>query len=89
MAGGTVVYRERLKPAADSIYAAPLLADGKISYVSRTRGTYVVEAGPKFRQLARNTLGLDTSVCNASLAVSDGQLLLRSDQDLYCIGKER
>ncbi len=86
---GTVVYRERLKPDPGNIYASPLLADGKIYYVSRTRGTYVVEAGPKFKQLAHNTLEPDRSVFNASPAVSDSQLLLRSDRYLYCLGKER
>jgi hypothetical protein len=36
--------------------------------------------------LARNHLG-DDSVFNATPVVSDGQLLLRSDRFLYCIGK--
>jgi outer membrane protein assembly factor BamB len=45
----------------------------------------VVAAGPKFKQLAHNIL--DNSVCNACPAVSNSQLLLRSDRFLYCIGK--
>ena len=88
-ADGSVVYRERLKPDPGQIYASPLVGAGKIYYVSRTRGTYVVEAGPKFKLLAHNKIEGDDSVCNASLAVSDSQLLLRSDRYLYCIGKER
>jgi outer membrane protein assembly factor BamB len=84
---GAVVYQQRLKPGPGRIYAAPLLADGKIYYVSRNNGTYVVEAGPKFKLLAHNTLG-DKSVFNGSPAVSNSQLLLRSDRYLYCIGKE-
>jgi outer membrane protein assembly factor BamB len=84
-ADGKVVYKERLKPDADTFYAAPVLGDGKIYYVSRTNGTYVVAAGPKFKQLAHNTL--DKSVCNASPAVSNSQLFMRSDRFLYCIGK--
>jgi outer membrane protein assembly factor BamB len=86
---GKVVYKERLEPNADRIYAAPVLADGKIYYVSRTAGTFVVEAGPKFKLLAHNTLAPDSSVFNGSPAVSNSQLLLRSDRFLYCIGKER
>ena len=31
---------------------------------------------------------LDKFRANASLAVSDGQLFLRNDQNLYCIGKK-
>ena len=38
------------------------------------------------RVLAHNDLG-DASVFNASPAVSDGQLLLRSNRFLYCLGK--
>jgi outer membrane protein assembly factor BamB len=86
---GAEVYRQRLKPDPGNLYASPLLADGKIYYVSRTKGTYVVEAAPKFKLLAHNVLEGDDSVFNASPAVSDSQLLLRSDRYLYCIGKGR
>ncbi len=44
------------------------------------------QTGPEFKELARNDLG-DRSVFNATLVVSNGQLLLRSDKFLYCIGK--
>jgi outer membrane protein assembly factor BamB len=85
---GKAVYEERLTPGPDRIYASPVVADGKIYLVSRTRGTYVIDAKPEFKILAHNTLG-DTSVFNASPAVVDGRLLLRSDRALYCIGKQR
>ncbi len=85
---GTIVYRQALKPSPKNIYAAPVLGDGKIYYVSRTEGTYVVEASPKFKLLAHNSLD-DSSVFNGSPAVSNSQLLLRSDRFLYCIGKEK
>ncbi|MCS7016772.1 MAG: PQQ-binding-like beta-propeller repeat protein [Gemmatales bacterium] len=83
-ASGEVVYQERLTPAPGDIFASPILADGKLYYVSRERGTYVLAAGPKFRQLAHNTLG-DRSPFNASPAVSGHRLLLRSDRALYCL----
>jgi outer membrane protein assembly factor BamB len=86
---GKVVYQQRLKPDPGNIYASPVVADGKIYYVSRERGTYVVEASPKFKQLAHNTLDPDKSVFNGSPAVSGNQLLLRSDRYLYCIGEGR
>ncbi len=83
---GKLVYQERLKPASDRIYASPVLADGKLYVVSRTNGAYVIEANPQFKLVAHNSLG-DTSVFNASPAVADGRLFLRSDRTLYCIGK--
>jgi len=46
----------------------------------------VLEAGPRFKLLAHNTLAADAGVCNGNPAISNGQLLLRSDRYLYCIG---
>jgi outer membrane protein assembly factor BamB len=86
---GSEVYRSRLNPSSGNLYASPVVADGKIYYVSRNAGTYVVEAGQKFKLLAHNTLNPDNSVFNASPVVSDSQLLLRSDRALYCIGKKQ
>ena len=86
---GTEVYRENLLAnqggGGGDFYSSPILADGKIYYISRENGTYVVAASPKFNLLAHNTL--DKSVFNATPAVSNSQLFLRSDRYLYCIGK--
>jgi hypothetical protein len=84
---GAFIYTQRLNPSSDLIYASPLLADGKLYYVSQHHGTYVVEAGPKFKLLAHNVFEDDSSRANASVAVADGRLLLRTDDCLYCIGK--
>jgi outer membrane protein assembly factor BamB len=83
---GEVKYEERLEPRPDRIYASPLVADGKLYYVSRDRGVYVLAARPEFELLAHNALESDTSIFNASPVPSRGQLLLRSDRYLYCIG---
>lgn len=84
---GDVVYREDLKPGGADFYGSPLLADGKIYFTSRQNGVFVIDAGPKFKQVAHNTLD-DKSVFNDSPAVSDSQIFLRSDRFLYCIGKK-
>ena len=85
-ATGEFVYQQRLKPDCGIIYASPLLAGGRIYYVSQHDGTYVVAATPEYRLLAHNVFADDRSRTNASPAPSDGQLLLRSDQYLYCLG---
>ena len=85
-ATGAIVYRELVEPASDRVYASAVLADGKVYYVSRTEGVYVVAARPEFTLLAHNKFSEDESIFNASPAVSNGQLLLRSDRRLYCIG---
>jgi len=81
---GQLVYQERL-PGASRVYASLILTEGKLYAVTRQRGTIVLAVGPEFKELARNDLG-DSSVFNATPVVSDGQLLIRSDQYLYCIG---
>jgi outer membrane protein assembly factor BamB len=86
---GEVVYNERLdiKGKGDKVYASPVVADGKVYYVTRSDGAIVLAAGPKFDQIAKNDLG-DTSVFNATpVPLEGGRLLLRSDRFLYCIGK--
>ncbi len=78
----------RLKPDTGRVWASPVLADGRLYIVSQFAGVYVVAAQPKFDLIAHNTFNDDKSRSNASIAVSDGQLFLRNDQYLYCIGKK-
>ena len=58
-----------------------------LDIVSQLNGTYVVAATPKFDLLSHNQFADDDSRTNASPAVHQGQLLLRTDRRLYCIGK--
>lgn len=78
---GEVLYSERFP---EQPYASATAGDGKIYIVTRYGGTYVLAATPKFTQLAHNELD-DDSTFNASPAISNGQLFLRSDKFLYCI----
>jgi outer membrane protein assembly factor BamB len=79
---GAVVYGpERLKPATYS--ASPTLADGKIYVTSEEGLTSVFRAGPKFEVLAENATGEYTL---STIAVSNGQLFLRTEKHLYAIG---
>ncbi len=84
-ATGEIVYEQRL-PGARQVYASALLADGRLYYLDRTGKTFVLAAKPKFEQLACNTLD-DRSTFNASPIVCDGALILRSDENMYCIKK--
>jgi len=84
---GAILYEERLGPRPGEVWAAPLLAGGRIYYVSKQSGTFVVAAKPQFEQLACNVIAGDRGIFNGSPAVSKGRILLRSDQFLYSIGK--
>jgi hypothetical protein len=77
-------------PDPGLIDASPLLADGKLYYVSQhnafqDEGTYVLAAEPKFKLLAHNTFEDGSSRANASIAAVNRELLLRTDHALYCI----
>ena len=86
MKTGEILYEQRLTPRPSNVYASPVIADGKLYYVSRYGRTYVLSAKPEFELLAVNDLSPD-KFFNASPVVSHGQLLLRSDGHLYCIGE--
>ena len=84
---GEKVFSSRLQNSG-TLYASITIADGKIYAVSREKGTFVLAAKPKFELLAHNVFESDKSVFNGSPAVSNGQLLIRSDKCIYCIGKQ-
>lgn len=73
---------QRIKTATYS--ASPVLADGQI-YVTNEDGlTTVIKAGPKFEVLAENDLADYTL---SSPAISDGHIFLRTEKNLFCIGR--
>ncbi len=82
---GEMIYEERL-PRADQFYPSPVLADGKLYYLTRRGQVFVVAASPKFELLATNTLD-DRATFNACPVVADSRVFLRSDRFLYCMGK--
>jgi len=87
-ATGKKVYQKRLSPLPGTVYASLVIADGKLYCASQGHGAYVLAAEPEFKQLALNLFDDDASRTNASPVVHNGQLLLRTDRYLYCIGLE-
>jgi outer membrane protein assembly factor BamB len=80
---GKKLWQERV----NAIFSAsPVAADGKIYFVSETGETIVLKSGREPVVLARNDIG---ERLMASPAISNGQIFLRSDDRLFCIGKPR
>jgi len=71
--------------------ASPILADGKIYVTTEEDGlTTVYRAGPKFEILSSNRLLNDCApYCLSTVAVSDGQLFMRTSAYLWVIGERR
>ncbi len=64
---------------------SPILADGKIYLTSESTETAVIEAGPKYRLIAKNTLDGTYTLCTP--AIVDDEIILRTGTTLYCIKK--
>jgi len=58
-------------------------ADGLVHFLSDEGVTTVIRPETKFEVVARNTLG---ESCRASPAISEGQIFLRGQKHLFCIG---
>lgn len=85
---GETMYEKRLKPTPKEIYAVPLLANGRLYYLSRENGVFVIAAKPEL-ELLSHTKFEDDSLFNASPAVlPGGAVLLRSDRYLYRLKPE-
>jgi outer membrane protein assembly factor BamB len=82
-ATGEVLWRERLEGRYS---ASPIWAEGRIYFLSEKGKTTVVQAGPEFKVLAENEL---KEKCGASPAVSQKNIFIRSENNIYCIGRDR
>lgn len=79
-ADGREIWRERL---GGRYSASPVLAEGKIYFLSEQGKMTIIEAGPDFKILVENEVG---EKCCASPAISNGCLFIRGENHLYCIG---
>ena len=87
---GEVVYGPERLPS-DTYSSSPTLADGKIYITGELQGvTSVFKTGPKFELLASNSLSDECSpYCLSSVAVSEGQLFIRTSANLWAIGQRK
>jgi outer membrane protein assembly factor BamB len=76
---GKLLWQEKL----GEHHASLVSANGLVYFVSDEGVATVVKPGPTFERVARNELGEGVF---ASPAISNGQLLLRGDKHLFCIG---
>ncbi len=76
---GTVHWQQRL---GGTYSASPTFADGRIYFQSEDGETVVIAPGKEFRKLAVNQLDGQTL---ATLAISGGQIFLRTGTHLYAI----
>lgn len=83
---GEIVAKKSLSGLQNQ-YSSPIVAGDKILIFTRSSGAYVLAANDTLDVLAHNEL--DDSAFNASPAVVSGQIFIRSNRFLYCIGSKR
>lgn len=85
---GKLIWEERLagKGPDNSSWSSPVLTGDHLYVINHSGDTFVLRASPKFELLATNSLDEPD---NASLAVSDGDIFIRTQRALWCIAETR
>lgn len=66
-------------------YSSPVIAGENLYYVRASGETLVFTADSEFAKVASNRVTEEDETFNASPAISDGQIFLRSNKSLYCV----
>ncbi|HEX3725970.1 MAG TPA: PQQ-binding-like beta-propeller repeat protein [Pirellulales bacterium] len=82
--GEPLIDRKRLE-GISNIYASPVGAADRIYFTSRDGNTVVIKRGGELEVLATNKLD---DRFDASAAIVDSQIILRGNENLYCISAE-
>jgi outer membrane protein assembly factor BamB len=80
---GKTVWKERLPGTS---WSAMVVIGERIYVTNHAGDCHVIAASPAFRQLAVNSLGERVL---SSVAVSEGELFIRSYKNLWCIGERK
>ena len=80
LSDGTRLWEEDLR---EYFFASPSLVGERLYLLTEKGVMFIIEAGPKYRELTRCELGED---CHASPAFADGRIYIRGLENLYCIG---
>ena len=81
---GKEIYKARAGGPGNTFSASPWASDGKIYLLSEDGFTFVIEAGDKYVELARNSLD---EMSLASPALAPDAIFLRTQTKLYRIGR--
>jgi outer membrane protein assembly factor BamB len=86
---GRTLWEERLtgSGARNASWSSPILAGDRLYVPNQNADVFVLRTGPKFECLATNSIGSEQM--NASLAVSGGDVFIRTHKNLWRIGEAR
>ena len=81
---GKLIYEGKRLPAPTRCTASPVAFGERILITADDGITFVIQAGAEHKVLASNPIGEPVS---ASLALSQGRILIRAERNLFCIKK--
>ena len=82
---GKKVWEERIRGtgAKNDTWTSMVLAGENIYVVNQSGNTIVLKASPKFEVVGINSIG--NEMCNSSVAVSEGDIFIRTHENLWCV----
>ena len=83
---GKELWKERIGP---KFSASPLVSEGRAYFQDEEGGTVVIEPGPEMKRVAESKLASESDeLFRSQIVPCQGQLFIRSNKFLYCIGKQ-
>lgn len=82
--GKEVYAKVRIDPGVNAFTSSPWAYNGKIFCLSEDGDTFVIQAGPEFKLVGKNSLD---EMCMATPALVRGSLIIRTASKLYRIAK--
>jgi hypothetical protein len=82
--GQEVYGKQRMDPAAGAFTSSPWAYNGKIFCLSEDGDTFVIQAGPEYKLVGKNSLD---ELCLATPAIARGSLIIRTATKLYRISR--
>ncbi len=82
--GEEIYGKQRIEVGASAFTASPWAYNGKVFCLGETGDAFVIQAGPEYKLLGKNSLD---ELCMATPAIVGDSLLIRTDSRLYRIRK--
>jgi len=86
---GQTVWEERMtgSGARNASWSSPVLAGDRLYFPNQNGDVFVVRPAPHFECVATNSIGGERM--NASLAISEGAVFLRTHEHLWCVAEAK
>jgi outer membrane protein assembly factor BamB len=84
LATGNELWQVQKRPSGTN-WGSMVHADGKLYILTRDARTFIFAASPKYELIGVNSLGKGQTT-NSSPAISNGEIFLRTNENLWCIG---